>query len=154
MYAITSLPNGCLLQKLGSHHRKILYCKNFSSCSLVLWSMRVSAKSNLTTASVSGFRRISLAYELLIDDGGRAMLLEVIQWVLKLVPTCPRFHLSGPWEGCRWFGGLGTEKMQLELACSRSTLSSLSSGLQDLEVKKNSMDEANEAVSFWLISVF
>lgn len=34
------------------------------------------------------------------------------------------------------------------LSFSDSTLSSLSSGLQDLEVKKNSMDEANEAVAF------
>ena len=46
------------------------------------------------------FRRISLAYELLIDDGGRAMLLEALERDAD--------------------------------------------DLEDLEVKKNSMDEANE----------
>lgn len=68
--------------------------------------------------------------------------------VLKRVPTCPRFHLSGSWEGCRWFGGPGNCGNATWAYCSRSTLSSLSCGLQDLEVKKNSMDEANEAVAF------
>mmetsp|Transcript_65235 Transcript_65235/g.132538 ORF Transcript_65235/g.132538 Transcript_65235/m.132538 type:complete len:187 (+) Transcript_65235:51-611(+) len=47
------------------------------------------------------FRRISLAYELLIDDGGRAMLLEALE--------------------------------------------KDADDLQDLEVKKNTMDEANES---------
>ncbi len=138
--AIASLPNGCLPQSSVAMCIE-RYCKNFLSCWGFLWSdhrirLRFSAHFfGLWTAH--WWWRSSHA------AGGDPVGFEI----RSHMSTLQRFCLSGSWEGCGWFGGLGTAKATWAY-CSRSTLSSLSSCLQDLEVKKNSMDQANEAVAF------